>query len=220
MALSAAISVLKGKARRLGRERGISLGAALDLVAKQEGFASWSLLVSKAARKASRPGELVLLAARRGHGKTRRAIELAVSAMQRGHQSWFFSLENDPPDLAALFLAARVRPGDFLELFRFDNAPEICADYVIEKTRASVMPGSVIVVDYLQLLDQRRRSPTLQAQVEALHAFAHDNGAVVVMISQIDRSFEGRAGKLPELQDVRLPNPLDLALFDRALFMH
>lgn len=220
MALSAAISVLKGKARRLRRERGIPLNVALDLVANQEGFSSWSLLASSAQWNATRSGELLLLGSRRGHGKTRRAMALAISAMRRGHRSWFFSLENDPPDLAALFQAAGARPGDFIERFEFDNSPEVCADYIIEKTRASVTPGSVIVVDYLQLLDQRRSSPTLQTQVEALRAFVRRSGSVMAMIGQIDRSFDGRAGTLPGLQHVRLPNPLDLALFDRAVFTH
>lgn len=45
--LTKPIYVLKRRAKELSRERGIPLHEAQKLVAKQEGFASWSLLVSQ-----------------------------------------------------------------------------------------------------------------------------------------------------------------------------
>lgn len=45
------IYVLKRRAKELSRERGIPLHEAQKLIAEQEGFASWSLLVSR--RKAA-----------------------------------------------------------------------------------------------------------------------------------------------------------------------
>lgn len=76
------------------------------------------------------------------------------------------------------------------------------------------------MIDYLQLLDQRRDSPPLTVQVPALRAFARDRGLILVFISQIDRSFDPALKPLPDLGDVRLPNPLDLSLFDRTCFLH
>lgn len=47
MRLSAPIHVLKRKAKRLSREAGISLNQALDRIARDEGFQSWSLLARR-----------------------------------------------------------------------------------------------------------------------------------------------------------------------------
>lgn len=75
------------------------------------------------------------------------------------------------------------------------------------------------VVDYLQILDQDRRLPLLGAQVAALAAYARHSGVIVVLIAQIDRGFAGEAGP-PDWGDFRLPNPVDLDLFNRAVFLH
>src|SRR5262245_5780636 len=47
MALSAPIWRLKHRAKQLSREAGIYLHEALDCVAREEGFESWSLLVAR-----------------------------------------------------------------------------------------------------------------------------------------------------------------------------
>jgi replicative DNA helicase len=78
----------------------------------------------------------------------------------------------------------------------------------------------LVVIDYLQLLDQRRTNPSLQAQVEALGDFAREKRLTVVLISQIHKRFEDASNALPTREDVRLPNPLDLDLFDELWFLH
>ena len=45
-------------------------------------------------------------------------------------------------------------------------------------------------------------------------------GAITLVMSQIDRSFALADKTLPDLTDVRLPNPLDLRVFDKACFLH
>src|SRR5262249_51982441 len=100
-----------------------------------------------------------------------------------------------------------------------DASDDICADHVIRKL--SAVPGkAVAVIDYLQLLDQKRRNPELADQIRALKYFARAAGSIIVVISQIDRSFELQAKPVPELTDVRLPNPLDLTLFTKSCFLH
>ena len=47
MKLSSPIHVLKSKAKKLKAEQSISMTQALNLIAKEEGFNSWSLLASK-----------------------------------------------------------------------------------------------------------------------------------------------------------------------------
>ena len=40
------------------------------------------------------------------------------------------------------------------------------------------------------------------------------------MISQIDRAFELSSCDMPSVDDFRLPNPLDLSIFDKRCFLH
>jgi replicative DNA helicase len=100
-----------------------------------------------------------------------------------------------------------------------DTSDAICADYIIERVGHGQV-NSVIVVDYLQLLDQRRRNPELAVQVKTLAGFARTASTIIVAISQIDRSFDMEGKPLPNLSNVRLPNPVDLALFTKTCFLH
>lgn len=75
------------------------------------------------------------------------------------------------------------------------------------------------MIDYLQLLDQKRDNPSLMAQVLALKRFATERQMIVVCLSQISRSYEVASKPLPELEDVRLPNPVDLSLFSKTCFL-
>jgi len=72
----------------------------------------------------------------------------------------------------------------------------------------------------LQLLDQKRSKPAVNQQIRALQEFAGASKSIIVVISQIDRSFDPEAKRLPELSDVRLPNPVDLMRFSKTCFLH
>ncbi len=227
MRLSAPIYQLKRKAKRLSREEGIPLHDALDRIATTEGFSAWSMLAAKAAAVTPanrlfpqfRPGDLVLVGARPGHGKTLMSLELAVEAMRSGHRAAFFSLEYTEKDVLERIQAIGASPAQFRELLEVDCSDAISADYII-KEMAAAPRGTVVVIDYLQLLDQRRENPDLSVQVRALKSFARDKGLIVVFISQIDRSYDPAVKPCPDLDDVRLPNPLDLKLFDKTCFLN
>lgn len=227
MRLSAPIYHLKRRAKRLSREEGIPLHTALDRIAATEGFSAWSMLAAKAAAVAPanrlfpqfRPGDLVLVGARPGHGKTLMSLELAVEAMKAGSRAAFFSLEYTEKDVLDRFRVIGVDPAQFADMFEIDCSDAISADYVV-KQMAVAPRGTVVVIDYLQLLDQRRENPDLTVQVRALKSFARDKGLIVVFISQIDRSYDPSIKSCPDLSDVRLPNPLDLKLFDKTCFLN
>lgn len=227
MRLSAPIYHLKRKAKRLSREEGIPLHDALDRVATAEGFSAWSVLAAKAAALTPanklfpqfKPGDLVLVGARPGQGKTLMSLELAVEAMKSGHRAAFFSLEYTERDVLDRLRATGVDPARFADMFEVDCSDAISADYVVKQMAASPR-GTVVVIDYLQLLDQRRENPDLTIQVRALKSFARDKGLIVVFISQIDRSYDPSVKPCPDLDDVRLPNPLDLKLFDKTCFLN
>ncbi|WP_065750228.1 DNA helicase [Bradyrhizobium paxllaeri] len=227
MKLSAPIYHLKRKAKSLSRQQGIPLHEALDRIAAAEGFSAWSLLAARAAAVTPagklfpqlRPGDLLLVGARPGHGKTLMSLQLAVEAMKSGQRGAFFSLEYTERDVLDRFRAIGVEPAQFDGLFEFDCSDAISADYIV-KRMAGAPRGTLVVVDYLQLLDQRRENADLMIQVRALKSFARDQGLIVVFISQIDRSYDPAARSCPDLRDVRLPNPLNLKLFDKTCFLN
>lgn len=219
MRLSAPMFQLKRQAKARARTDNMPLHAALDAVAQAEGFSAWSHLASRASTQptsglASRfaPGEMILLAARPGHGKTLLALEILKDA-RRGT---FFSLDLTKGEARARYLELGGQDSDPV---RFDLSDGICADHIVRSMEGAA-PGTLAVIDYLQLLDQRRAHPPLAQQVSALRAFARRSGVTVLCISQVDRRFEEAGRDLPGLDDVRLPNPLDLGLFDRTCFLH
>ena len=227
MELSQPIHRLKRRARLLSRREGIPLHAALDRVAREEGFSAWSMLV---ARSVAPPqgrmkltqlseGDLILLGGRPGQGKTVLSLELAVQAVKAGRAAVFFTLEYNHAEVLRSVAAIGADPKSFGASVRIDTSDDISADHIINQLQ-SAPRGTLVIVDYLQLLDQKRENPPLNQQVMALRSFARERGLIFVFLSQIHRSFDGRAKDVPSLADVRLPNPLDLTLFTKACFVH
>ena len=227
MKLSAPIYHLKHQARILSRNEGIPLYQALDSIAAREGFSRWSLLAAHMAAASPAktllaqfsPGDLILLGARPGHGKTQLSLELTVEAIKLGRQGVFFTLEYSLTNILDLFQQIGEDPALFRDSFEFDTSDSISAKYI--KDRLTNSPtGTVVVIDYLQLLDQKRQNPELMVQISALKTFASKRGLIMVFLSQIDRSFNPLANHCPSLEHVRLPNPLDLRLFTKSCFIH
>jgi replicative DNA helicase len=77
-----------------------------------------------------------------------------------------------------------------------------------------------VVVDYLQLLERRRRDPELGEQLSALAAFTQQRGLITVCLSQISRAFERSPTTVPTRADVHQPNPLNLDVFTKGCFLH
>lgn len=227
MRLSAPIYRLKRLAKLLSREENIPLNRALDRVASDEGFGSWSLLAARASATAPsrallaqlNPGDLVLFGARPGHGKTLMSLELIAEAIKLGRQGVFFTLEYTESDVLNRLQSIGADATLCDDRFEFDDSDNINSDHIMDRL-ASAPRGTIAVIDYLQLLDQKRENPELAVQVQALKSFAREKQLIIVLISQIDRSFDLSAKPFPDLGDVRLPNPLDLTLFSKACFVN
>lgn len=226
MKLSASILSLKRQAKLLAREAKIPLHKALDRIAAKEGFNSWSLLAARASRNSPsnalladlKPGDMVLLGARPGQGKTLLGLELMLDAVNVGNGGVFFTLEYTEADVLKLLDPTCGDTQVPRDSFYLDTSDAICADYIIDQL-GSASDGTLVVIDYLQLLDQRRQNPPLAAQVTALKAFAQEKNLIIVFIAQIDRSFELLEKPVPDITDVRLPNPLDMKLFNKTCFL-
>lgn len=227
MKLSAPIYRLKRQAKLLARQDGIPLHEAQDRIARDEGFQRWSHLAARHADTSVareildglQPGELVLLAGKREHGKTTLAFHLIAEAAGAGRASAYFSLVDTDGDVDARLRSAGVDAATAAALITSDTSEEIEAAYIAERCGGAA-EGALVVVDYLQILDQQRHKPELADQVETLKAFAQATGSIVVVIAQIDRSFEPSGDAMPGLEHVRMPNPVDLDRFDKTCFIH
>jgi hypothetical protein len=227
MKLSAPIYHLKRTAKLLSRQEEIPLHAALNRVAAAEGVASWSALAARFAASSPaqqlagrlREGDMLLVGARPGQGKTLFGLELAVEAMKSGGRAAFFTLEDTMRNLVDRFREIGVDPARFNGAFQVDCSDAISAGHIIAAVKDAPR-GTLAVIDYLQILDQRRDKPDLGTQVRMLKAFARERGLIFVFISQIDRGYDPAERTAPGWEDVRLPNPLDLTLFDKAVFLN
>ena len=230
MKLSAPVHVLKRKAKELRRSKQITLIEALDGIAKAEGFASWSLLQSRLNAFVPRtkddvldnlfPGDVMLIGARPGLGKTTLALQLLLQAIKQDRTCFFFTLEFTRQELVTKLSRIDETYDQHNPLLKLNFSEEISSSYIIAQTQDVVQEGSLIAVDYLQLLDQQRNKPPLQNQIEELKMYARETNSIFIFISQIDRAFEQKGHARPSLEDVRLPNPLDLGLFNKSIFAH
>ncbi len=170
MKLSAPIHVLKSEAKSIKKSESLSMIDALNRVALREGYSSWSLLQSKNSSPHPntyseildyfKEGDLVLIGARPRMGKTSFTIGLLVQAIQRKFApNYLFTLAEVKKDIAnriAIYDESIGNLGDHFEHVGIDYSNDICADYIIDKTKSSIAKHSLIVVDYLQLLDEKR----------------------------------------------------------------
>ncbi len=226
MKLSAPIYQLKRQAKDMARQQSLPLHAALDHVAGKQGFGSWSLLAARHASASPaeklyshlQDGDLVLIGARPGKGKTLLALELLVEAAKAGRSAVFFTLEYTEKDIFRRFEKLGVNPAD-IQNIAFDCSDGISASHIMNALQG-VPRGTVAAIDYLQLLDQRRDTPPLARQIETLKNFAAERGLTLLVISQIDRSYDPSVKAYPDMRDVRLPNPVDLGLFNKACFLN
>ncbi|MBS1032838.1 DNA helicase [Gluconobacter cerinus] len=227
MKLSAPIYQLKRRAKLLARNEHVPLHTALDRVARDEGFARWGLLSARVATAATASemlsrlsdGDMLLMGARPGHGKTLLGLQLLLDAIRDGRRGVFFTLEYTEQETHARIRSLEGGSSGLGTALEIVTSDEICAEYIM-RYLADASPGTVAVIDYLQILDQRRKKPELSEQITSLQNFARKTGNILAFVSQIDRGYDPEVKPLPDMQDIRLPNTVDVGLFSKACFLH
>ncbi len=179
------------------------------------------------------PGDLCILAARPSVGKTALALNMGVNAARHGASVAVFSLEMGADQLVQRVLCSEARinlqdvrtgyvkdsdwytihtaMGKLAQLdFWVDDTPSISILEVRAKARRQLRdkPKGFIIVDYLQLMQpQGRRSENRQTEIaeisRGLKILAKELKVPILALSQLSRAVEQRAGKRPQLSDLR-----------------
>jgi len=184
-------------------------------------------------------GQLIIVAARPGLGKSTLALDFARSASIRNSLPvLFFSLEMGRSEIATRLLSAEsstpmhllrkgaleerdwtkvanVR-GDIADAPLFiDDSPNLTLVEIRAKCRRlSQRTGlRMVVIDYLQLMTSGRKVESRQQEVSefsrALKLLAKELQVPVVALSQLNRNSEQRADKKPALADLRESGSLE-----------
>jgi replicative DNA helicase len=178
-------------------------------------------------------GDLIILAARPSVGKTALALNIAVNAAQKNHPVALFSLEMSSEQLVQRILCAearidsqRLRTGyiddaDWRKIMEAMGRLGDCDLHVDDTAGISILEvrakarrlfrgktGGLMIVDYLQLMQpQNRRSENRQVEIaeisRGLKILAKELNIPIVALSQLSRAVEQRAGKRPQLSDLR-----------------
>ena len=175
-------------------------------------------------------GELVVLAARTGQGKTALAMQAALHNAVRGGRVLFVSLEMRDAELVTRVLCGesgvngrRLRAGTFddadigdLDAARQQLGPVPVSVYdppsaTVERVNAVARlehargPLALVVVDYLQLLrpaDLRQKRHEQVGHFSAsLKALAKEINAPVLALAQLNREADGDAPRLAHLRE-------------------
>ena len=194
------------------------------------------------------PGELVVLAARPGAGKTALSMSMALHAATNGASVLFFSLEMPLEQL--WYRALSQHTGTQLRLFRSPKALEprdweqvhtgvaelnetqlvfdATATLTVEeialrcRTRKTNHGLDLVVVDYMQLIHvpgETFREQAVAHISRSLKRLALELGVPVIALSQLNRAVEHRTNRAPILSDLRESGAIEQDA-DTVVFVH
>ncbi|OFQ32484.1 replicative DNA helicase [Rothia sp. HMSC072E10] len=178
-------------------------------------------------------GQMIVIAARPGGGKSTLALDIARSAAIHHHMATvFFSLEMSRTELAMRILSAegkismgRLKKGDLdtegwtnlatlqgridsAPLF-IDDSPNMTLMEIRAKCRRLKQRNDLklVVLDYLQLMSSGKKVESRQQEVSefsrSLKLLAKELDVPVIALSQLNRGSEQRTDKRPMVSDLR-----------------
>jgi replicative DNA helicase len=179
------------------------------------------------------PGQLIVIAARPGVGKSTLGLDVARScSIKHGMASVIFSLEMSKTEITMRLLSAEARvplnhmrsgtmtDDDWARLARrmgevadaplfIDDSPNLTMMEIRAKARRLKQRHNLklVVVDYLQLMQGNKRAESRQQEVSelsrSLKLLAKELECPVIAMSQLNRGPEQRQDKKPQLADLR-----------------
>jgi len=177
------------------------------------------------------PTDLIILAARPSVGKTAFALNVARNIAKLCNKVGLFSLEMGKKQLVKRLLStssqirldkinrARLSNEEFQSLLissghkEFENITidDTAGINIFEfrsKARRMVKDGAkIIIVDYLQLMSGSGKEQNREAEISAISRgmkkTAKELNVPIISLSQLSRKIEDRAGKEPQLSDLR-----------------
>ncbi len=191
-------------------------------------------------------GDLVIIGARPGMGKTSFALNIASNvALHTGKTVAVFSLEMSCEQLVSRMLSSealidsyKMRKGDLSQddWIKLARAAGVLADteILIDDTTGITVTGmkaklrrvknlGLVVVDYLQLMQSDRRIDNRVQEVadisRALKLLAKELEVPVICCAQLSRTPEGRKDQLPVLSDLRDSGAIEQDA-DTVMFLH
>jgi replicative DNA helicase len=207
---------------RLEQERAIDKGGSLDL-----GFSSINDQTN-----GIKKGNLIILGARPGMGKTSFATQIGYQVSERGGKVIIFSLEMTSTELIGriqsqmanvpkvksdkktfnVYEAEKLEKSDALisrmQLYIDDNAAQQVRQikFKCNKVISEVGQLDLVIVDYLQLCrgsQNGNREQEISEISRGLKELAKDLDCPVIALSQLSRAVETRGNKRPQLSDLR-----------------
>jgi len=153
--------------------------------------------------------KLILIASRPGVGKTSFAFNLIVEALKNNKKILINSLEMNGVEI---FKKLDTDKNNYY-LLNQNDAEIILSE--IEKVINKNSDVSLIVIDYLQLLDFS--DIDIETFVKNLKLIALKHNISILILSQLDREVEKRENKIPQQEDIRelknLSDYIDLYVF-------
>lgn len=195
-----------------------------------------------------KPGELAILGARPGMGKTAIALQFAHNVARAGQSVVIFSAEMSARQLlyraasevsmipSALILAGSQTRDQFDKYLRgadvaadlpiaIDDTPGISIDQMIARTQRFQEKQRVdlVIFDYLELAGSPTRHASEEQRVSdiarGLKLLARQTDTPVLGLSQLSRQVENRPDKRPSLADLRYSGAIEAAA-DVVMFLY
>lgn len=194
-------------------------------------------------------GDLTIIGARPGVGKTSLAVSIGVNVAKAGEGVALFSMEMPTTQVIARAICSEARvdllkvraksftreeqyrivkaSGHYEKLpFFIDDTATIRAHEIAAKVRAkqAATPIRVVILDYLQLIKGESNSPQFREQdvsmiSRGLKAMAKELNVAVIALSQLNRGVESRDDKKPRLSDLRESGAIEQDA-DNIAFIH
>lgn len=179
------------------------------------------------------PGQMIIIAARPGMGKTALALNIGMNACKHHNLPvLFYSYEMLGPELSGRILSSeasidsrKIRTNDYnemdlrnlghavqnlskLPIFINDNSATNLLDIKSQCRKIKADQGiGMVIIDYLQLMQPHIRKQSREQEIaeisRGIKELAKELGCPIVALSQLNRSAASRTDRRPQLQDLR-----------------